>query len=153
MSIYLQALFTTVDGADRAKASLETLHSIRVHRTFVIRRDKQGYQVDGRFQGERPLHRYAIFFAAVARLFHSASREEDSIAVDDAEEELGVGESALVALIDEPPSAAENETDNVIHAAGGTIIRIQPATLDAEDHERFFNAASLTDVPDSSGGT
>jgi hypothetical protein len=119
-----------------------------VHRSFVVRRDKQGYHVDGRFQGERPQHPYAIFFTAMSRLFHRTSREEDALAVDEAERELAVGQSALVALIDEPPSRSENETDAVIHAAGGVIVRIAPGTLDAEDHERFFTASSLIDPKD-----
>ncbi len=63
----------------------------------------------------------------------------------------GPASQALVAVIDEPPSVTENETDNAIHAAGGTIVRIQPGTLDAQDHERFFEASSLGDVAGSSG--
>lgn len=146
MPIYLQALFMTLDAAERAKDRLLDLDSVHVHRAFVIRRDQQGYHVNGRFQGESPHHRVAIFFTAVSRLFHRTSREEDGLAVDDAERELAVGQSALVALIDEPQSLTENETDKAIHAAGGTIIRIAPGTLDAEDHERFFAASSLTDA-------
>jgi hypothetical protein len=122
---------------------LERLPSVHVHRVFVINRDGQGYHVDGRFHGERPHHRYAIFFTAVSRVFHRTSREEDFVAVDNAEVELGVGQSALVALIDEPPSTTENATDIAIHAAGGTIIRLQPGTLDAVDHDRFFDASSV----------
>jgi hypothetical protein len=94
------------------------------------------------------VHHAGIFFTAMSRLFHRSSREEDFIAVNDAEEELSVGQSALVALIDEPPATAENATDNLIHAAGGTIVRVTPGTLDAEDHERFFAASSLTDASD-----
>jgi hypothetical protein len=144
--IYLQALFSTLDAASGVKDRLLHLDSIQVHRAFVIRRGHDGYRVEGRFHGERPDDRLAIFFAAMSRLFHRTSHEEDSIAIDDAERELAVGQSALVALIDEPPSQVENATDNVIHEAGGTIIRVAPGTLDAEAHERFFAASALTDT-------
>jgi hypothetical protein len=143
---YLQALLFTSGAAADAKDQLLRLKSAHVHRAFVIRRDQQGYHVDGRFHGERPQHGAEIFFAAVSRLFHRSSREEDSVAVNDAEQELAVGQSALVALIDESPAPGENATDNLIHAAGGTIVRVTPGTLDAEDHERFFAASSLTDA-------
>ena len=80
---------------------------------------------------------------SLARLVLGASREEDSLAIADAEEELSVGQSALVAFIDE---LDENATDATIHAARGTMIRVAPSTLDAEDRERFFDASSIVGI-------
>ncbi len=137
---YIEVLFYEADAAEHAKRSLSGTSGVTVERAFVIRRDEQGYHVDGRFAGEPPGDWLAILRASVARLLTGTSREEDSLATSDAEAELGVGQSALVALIDEGDGRA---TDDVMHAAGGTMIRVAPATLDAEDRERFLNATAL----------
>jgi hypothetical protein len=107
---------------------------------FVVHRDAEGYRVDGRFAGEAPHAWFALLGAALARLLRGTSREEDSVAVSDAEQELAIGQAALVALIDE---RTPNVADAAIHACGGVVIRAAPQTLDAEDTERFLSASGM----------
>jgi hypothetical protein len=140
---YITALFDFSDSAEAAKEALARTAEITVHRAFVIHRDERGYHVDGRFAGEPPTDWLSQLSTAVARLILGTSREEDSLAIADAEAELSAGQSALVALIDERDSTV---TDRVIHAAGGTMIRVAPQTLDAEDRERFFEASSVIGI-------
>jgi hypothetical protein len=137
---YISALFDRSAAAGDAKRLLAEHPEIAVRRAFVVQRDERGFHVDGRFAGEPPAGWLALLTASLARLALGTSRKEDSIAIADAEAELGIGQSALVALIDD---AAPDVTDRVIHAAGGTMIRVAPQTLDAEDRERFFAASSI----------
>jgi hypothetical protein len=141
--VYVTALFDRADAAAAAKRALGEHHGVTVRRAFVIGRDARGFHVDGRFAGEPPSDWLSRLSTALARLARGTSREEDSVAVSDAESELAVGASALVALIDERDRAA---TDDAIHGAGGTMIRIAPGTLDAEDHDRFFDATSVDGI-------
>ena len=142
-TVYVTALFHAPDGAAAAKHALAEHTGLAIRRSFVIERDVRGFHVDGRFGGEPPRDWLSQLSTALARLTLGTSREEDSIAVSDAEAELGVGQSALVALIDERDA---NATDAAIHGAGGTMIRIAPGTLDAEDHDRFFDATSVDGI-------
>jgi hypothetical protein len=137
---YITALFDYGNAAEAAKQALAGHAEVTIHRAFVIHRDERGYHVDGRFAGKPPSDWLSHLGTAVARLILGTSREEDSLAIADAEAELSAGQSALVALIDERDSTI---TDDVIHAAGGTMIRVAPQTLDAEDRERFFEASSV----------
>jgi hypothetical protein len=141
--VYIIALFDQTDAANLAKRTLSEVHGIFVHRAFVINRDERGYHINGRFEGQPPTTRVALLRSTLARLLLGASREEDNVAVSDAEAELSVGQSALVAMIDEKDSTA---TDTAIHAAGGTMIRSAISTLDAEDRERFFEASSMPGI-------
>jgi hypothetical protein len=139
-SVYITALFSGDREANAAKQALTELHGVAMERVFIVHRDEQGYHVDGRFAGEPPRAWFALLGAALSRVLRGTSREEDSVAVSDAEQELGVGQAALVALIDErTPDAA----DAAIHACGGVVIRAAPRTLDAEDTERFLSASGM----------
>ena len=137
---YISTLFAQPDAASAVKRSLLTQAGIHVHRSFVIVRDRSGFHVDGRFAGEPPENWIALLQTFLARHVLGASREEDSVAVEDAEAELAVGQSALVALIDEHDS---DVVDALVHRAGGSMIRAAVGTLDGEDNERFFNATSM----------
>ena len=138
--VYLTALFAGDAAAADAKAALAKLQGVTTERVVVIHRDAEGFHVDGRFAGEAPQAWYALLGTALARILRGTSREEDSLAVSDAEQELGVGQAALVALIDErTPDVA----DAAIHQYGGVVIRAAPQTLDAEDTERFLSAAAM----------
>jgi hypothetical protein len=138
--VYITALFDGDAAANDAKAALVKLPDVSTERVFVIHRDHEGFHVDGRFAGEAPHAWYELLGTALARILRGTSREEDNTAVSDAEQELSVGQAALVALIDErTPDVA----DAAIHAFGGIVIRAAPQTLDAEDTERFFSASSM----------
>jgi hypothetical protein len=139
-SVYITALFDGDDAANNAKQALTQLDGVSMERVFVVHRDKQGFHVDGRYAGEPPHAWFALLGAALARVLRGTSREEDSVAVSDAEQELAVGQAALVALIDE---RTPNVADAAIHACGGVVIRAAPRTLDAEDTERFLSAAGM----------
>ena len=139
--VYITALFGGEAAANDAKRALAEQPDIAVHRSFVVHRDEAGFHVDGRYAGEAPKHWYALLAAALTRMVLGTSREEDSIAIDDAEQALGMGQAALVALIDEDEP---NTADATIHAYGGSLIRLAPGTLDADDTERFLSASSLT---------
>ena len=129
--VYLTALFAGDAAAADAKAALAKLQGVTTERVFVIHRDAEGFHVDGRFAGEAPQAWYALLGTALARILRGTS---------DAEQELGVGQAALVALIDErTPDVA----DAAIHQYGGVVIRAAPQTLDAEDTERFLSAAAM----------
>jgi hypothetical protein len=143
---YVTVLFAREEQARDAQRDLEKLAGVRVHRAFLVRRDASGLHVEGRDEGEAPRidirNPFPILRAVVSRLLRGAGREEDSVAVADAEEELSVGQAALVALIHEDEHAA-GALDDVMHAHGGTVTRTAPATLDSEDTQRFLFASSL----------
>jgi len=137
---YVTALFDREASANDAKRALAAQRGVTVHQSFVVSRDDQGFHVDGRYAGEPPKHWYALLATTLARVLRGASREEDSVAIGDAEQELQVGQAALIALIDENiPNAA----DTAIRSYGGVFTRVSPGTLDAEDTERFLQASSL----------
>ena len=139
-SVYITALFDGDGPANNAKRALTELKGVSIERVFVVHRDQQGFYVGGRFAGEPPHEWFELLGTALARILRGTSREEDSVAVTDAEQELGVGQAALVALIDE---RTPNAADAAIHAYGGVLIRAVPHTLDAEDSERFLSASSI----------
>jgi hypothetical protein len=139
-SVYITALFDGDTAANAARDALAKIDGVSLERVFVVHRDEQGFHVDGRYAGEPPHTWFALLGAALARILRGTSREEDSVAVSDAEQQLGVGQAALVALIHEhTPNAA----DAAIHACGGVVIRAAPRTLDAEDTERFLSASGM----------
>jgi hypothetical protein len=133
-------LFDGDAAANRAKAALTAATGLSVKRIFVVHRDEKGFLVDGRYAGEPPHEWYALLSTALARVLTGTSREEDGVVVSDAEEELGVGQAALIALIDEH---VPNVVDATIRPFGGVLVRTSPKTLDAEDTERFFAASSI----------
>jgi len=138
--IYVTALFDREGSASDAKRALAEQQGVAVHRSFVVSRDERGFHVDGRYAGEPPKHWYALLATTLARVLRGASREEDSVAIGDAEQELAVGQAALVALIDEH---VPNVADATIRSYGGVLIRVSPGTLEAEDTERFLKASAL----------
>lgn len=137
---YITALFDGDAAANEAKAALTAVKGLSVERIFIVHRDERGFHVDGRYAGEPPHDWLAVMATALARVLKGTSREEDSVAVSDAEEELGVGQAALIALIDE---SVPNVADATLRSFGGVVIRAAPQTLDAEDTERFFAASSI----------
>lgn len=137
---YITALFDGEASANNAKAALTAVKGLSVERIFIVYRDERGFHVDGRYAAEPPHGWYELLSTALARALKGTSREEDSVAVSDAEEELGVGQAALIALIDE---GAPNIADATIRSFGGVLMRASPKTVDAEDMERFFAASSI----------
>jgi hypothetical protein len=137
---YITALFDGDSSANNAKAALTAIKGLTVERIFIVHRDERGFRVDGRYAGEPPREWYELLSTALARVLKGTSREEDSVAVSDAEEELAVGQAALIALIDE---SVPNIADATIRSFGGVLIRASPKTVDAEDTERFFAASSM----------
>jgi hypothetical protein len=146
---YVTVLFGDAERASEAKRALETLSGIRVHRMFLVARDAGGMRVDGRYGGELPkidnLHPLPVLATALARLIRGSSREEDGVAVEGAEENLAVGQAAIVALVDERDQAA---IDRAMREYGGAVTRRAVETVDAEDTQRFLSATSL-DEPSS----
>jgi len=138
--VYITALFAGAAAAIDAKRALSGVKNLSIERTFVVHRDERGFHVDGRYAAEPPHGWIELLSAALARVFTGTSREEDSVAVSDAEEELGVGQAALIVLLDE---AVPNVADPIIRSFGGVLIRALPKTIDAEDTERFFAASTI----------
>ena len=137
---YMTALFDGDTAANDAKAALTAVKGLSVERIFIVHRDERGFHVDGRYAAEPPHGWYELLSTALARVLKGTSREEDSVAVGDAEEQLGVGQAALIALIDE---SVPNIADATIRSFGGVLIRASAKTVDAEDTERFFAASSI----------
>jgi hypothetical protein len=145
---YVTVLFDDVAKAGDAKRALEALPGVHVRRAFLVSRDARGMHVDGRYHGELPKididHPFALLRTMLARLILGSSREEDGIAVEDAEEELAIGQAAVVALVDEHDTTA---IDRTMRECGGTVTRSAIGTLDAEDTERFLSATRLDSPP------
>lgn len=145
---YVTVLFDDVAHARDAKRALETLQGVHVRRAFLVARDERGMHVDGRYHGELPKididHPLALLRTMLARLILGSSREEDGIAVEDAEEELAVGQAAVVALVDEHDGTA---IDRAMRECGGAVTRSAIGTLDAEDTERFLSATRIDPPP------
>jgi hypothetical protein len=145
---YVTVLFDDVDHAREGKRVLENLPGVHVRRAFLVARDERGMHVDGRYHGELPKididHPLALLRTMFARLILGSSREEDGIAVEDAEEELAVGAAAVVALVDEHDNTA---LDRTMRDCGGAVTRSAVSTLDAEDTERFLSATRLDSPP------
>jgi len=143
---YVTVLFGDAQRAGEAKRALESLPGIRVQRSFLVARDAGGMRVDGRYQGELPKidnqHPFAVLGTAFARLIRGSSREEDGVAVEGAEEELSVGQAAVVALVDEFDNTA---IDRAMREYGGAVTRRAIDTLDAEDTQRFLSATRIDD--------
>jgi hypothetical protein len=141
---YVTILFADAAHAADAKRALESLAGVSVRRAFLIVRDAAGFHVDGRFAGELPkinnLHPIAVLRTVLARMTLGSSREEDGVAVEDAEEELAVGQAAVVALVDEHDATA---IDRAMPAFGGAVTRRAVNTLDAEDTQRFLDATRI----------
>jgi hypothetical protein len=145
---YVTVHFDDVAHARDAKRALENLPGVHVRRAFLVARDARGLHVDGRYQGELPKididHPFALLRTMLARLILGSSREEDGIAIEDAQEELAVGAAAVVALVDEHDNTA---LDRTMRECGGAVTRSAIDTLDAEDTERFLSATRLDSPP------
>jgi hypothetical protein len=145
---YVTVLFDDVAHARDGKHALENLPGVHVRRAFLVARDPRGMHVDGRYHGEKPKididHPFALLRTMLARLILGSSREEDGTAIEDAEEELAVGQAAVVALVDEHDDTA---IDRTMRECGGTVTRSAINTLDAEDTERFLSATRLDSPP------
>jgi hypothetical protein len=135
---YVTVLFDDVAKARDAKRVLEALPGVHVRRAFLVSRDARGMHVDGRYHGELPKididHPFALLRTMLARLILGSSREEDGIAVEDAEEELAVGQAAVVALVDEHDATA---IDRTMRECGGAVTRSATGTL----------TSGTTDIP------
>lgn len=141
---YVTILFSDAAHAADAKRALGSLAGVHVRRSFLVVRDAAGFHVDGRFAGELPkinnLHPFAVLRTVLARVTLGSSREEDGVAVEGAEEELAVGQAAVIALVDEHDGTA---IDHAMPEFGGTVTRRAVATLDAEDTHRFLEATRI----------
>lgn len=140
---YVTILFADAAHAADAKRALESLAGVHVRRGFLIVRDAAGYHVDGRFAGELPTincHAVGVLRTVLARMTLGSSREEDGVAVEDAQEELAVGQAAVVALVTEHDPTA---IDRAMSEFRGSVTRRAVSTLDSEDTQRFLDATRI----------